>query len=79
MTSNKKTFLAAESESDIFHSYDTRTKVYSLQATAPNYCLQRCASEIKSAKSIIKFKKILSNFLLEKGSYSVKKFMTVDS
>jgi hypothetical protein len=36
-------------------------------------------SEIKSVKSIIKFKKILSNFLLEKNFYLVEEFMTVDS
>jgi hypothetical protein len=36
-------------------------------------------SKIKSVKSIIKFKKMLRNFLLEKGFYSVEEFMTVDS
>jgi hypothetical protein len=35
-------------------------------------------SEIKSVKSIIKLKKILSNLLLEKSFYSVEEFMTVD-
>jgi hypothetical protein len=35
--------------------------------------------EIKSVKSIIKFKKILRNFLLEKSFYSVEELMTVDS
>jgi hypothetical protein len=34
---------------------------------------------IKSVKSIIKFKKILRNFLLEKSFYSEDEFMTVDS
>jgi hypothetical protein len=35
-------------------------------------------SEIKSIKSIIKFKMTLRNFLLEKSFYSVEEFMTVD-
>jgi hypothetical protein len=62
----------------LFHSHDTRiksdlfitshnTKLFK-QSIAYNGVLvyNKLPSEIKSVKSIIKFKKILSNFLLEK-------------
>jgi hypothetical protein len=56
------------------------TKVFE-QSTAYNGVLvyNKLLSEIKSVKSIIKFKKIFRNFLLEKSFYSVEEFMTVDS
>ena len=36
-------------------------------------------SEFKNTGPVMKFKKILFNFLIEKSSYSVKEFMTKDS
>jgi hypothetical protein len=51
------------------------------QSTAYNGVLvyNKLPSKIKSVKSVIKFKKIVSNFLLEKSFYSVEEFITVDS
>jgi hypothetical protein len=75
----------------MLHSHDTRTKsdLFTTshntrlfeQSTAYNGVLvyNKLPSEIRSVKSIIKFKKILRNFLLEKSFYSVEEFMTVDS
>jgi hypothetical protein len=75
-----------------FHSHDTRTKSHLFitshntklfeQSIAYNGVLvyDKLPSEIKSVvKLIIKFKKMLGNFLLEKSFYSVEEFMTVDS
>jgi hypothetical protein len=63
--------------------------IYSLQTKTPKYlnsvliamvCLFITNYLVKlSVKSVIKFKKILSNFLLGKSFYSVEEFMTVDS
>jgi hypothetical protein len=39
----------------------------------------RLPNEIKSVKSMVKLKKILSELLLEKSFCSEKEFMTVDS
>jgi hypothetical protein len=73
----------------MFHSHETRTKSDLFitshntklfeQSVAYNGVLvyNKLPSKIKSVKSIIKFKKILSNFLLEKSFYSVEEFMTV--
>jgi hypothetical protein len=74
----------------MFHSYDTRTKS-DLFITSHNTKLfeqsiaykgvlvyNKIPSEIKSVKSIMKFKKILRNFLLERSFYLVEEFMTVD-
>jgi hypothetical protein len=75
----------------MFHSHDTRTKSDLFitshntklfeQSTAYNGVLvyNKLPSKIKSVKSIIKFKKILRNFLLENSFYSVEEFMTVNS
>ena len=75
----------------MLHSHDTRTKSDLFitshntklfeQSTAYNGVLvyNKLPSEIKSVKSIIKFKKVLRNFLLEKSFHSVEEFMTVDS
>jgi hypothetical protein len=75
----------------MFHLHDTRTKS-DLFITSHNTKLfehsiayngvlvyNKLPSQIKSVKSIIKFKKILSNFPLEKSFYSVEEFMAVDS
>jgi hypothetical protein len=66
-------------ESDLFIT-SHNTKLFE-QSNAYNSVLvyNKLPSEIKSVKSIITFKKILSNFLLEKSFYSVEEFMTVDS
>jgi hypothetical protein len=85
-----KMFVSKFKTNSMFHSHDTRiksdlfitshnTKLFE-QSTAYNGVLvyNKLPSEIKSVMSIIKFKKILRNFLLEK-SYSVEEFMTVDS
>jgi hypothetical protein len=39
----------------------------------------KLSNEIKSIKYITKFKKILTNFLLEKSFYSVEEFVTTNS
>jgi hypothetical protein len=75
----------------MFHSHDKRnksdlfttihnTKLFE-QSTAYNTVIiyNKQPSEIKSVKSIIKFKKILSNFLREKSFYSAEEFMTAGS
>jgi hypothetical protein len=68
----------------MFHSHDTRTKSDLFitshntklfkQSTAYNGVLvyNKLPSEIKSVKSIIKFKKILRNFVLEKFLFGGK-------
>jgi hypothetical protein len=74
-----------------FHLHDTRNKS-DLFITSHNTKLfeksigyngvlvyNKLPSEIKSVKSTIKFKKILSNFLCEESFYSVEEFMAVDS
>jgi hypothetical protein len=85
-----KMSLSKFKTNSMLHSHDTRnksdlfitshnTKLFK-QSTAYNGVLvyTKLHSEIKSDKSIIKFKKILRNFLLEKSFYSVEEFMTVD-
>jgi hypothetical protein len=75
----------------MFHSHNTRNKA-GLFITSHNtkqfersiayngvLIYIKLPSESKSVRSIIKFKKILSNFLLEKSFYSVEEFMTVES
>jgi hypothetical protein len=54
------------------------TKLFK-QSTVYNSVLiyNKLPSEIKSVKSIIKFTKLLNNFLLEKSFSSVKEFMAV--
>jgi hypothetical protein len=86
-----KMSLSKFKTNSIFHSHDTRTKSDLFitshntklfeQSIAYNGVLvySKLPSEIKSVKSIIKFKKVLRNFLLEKSFYSVEEFMTVDS
>jgi hypothetical protein len=86
-----KMSLSKFKTNSMFHSHDTRTKS-DLFITSHNTKLfeqsiaysgvlvyNKLPSEIKSVNSIIKFKKILRNFLLEKSFYSVEEFMTVDS
>jgi hypothetical protein len=60
-----------------------------VQYTTPNYSNRVLLTTVclfitnylakLSVKTIIKFKKILRNLLLEKSFYSVEEFMTVDS
>jgi hypothetical protein len=61
------------SKSDLFRFTSHNTKLFE-QSTAYNGVLvyNKLPSEIKGVKSIIKFKKILRNFLLENSFYSVK-------
>jgi hypothetical protein len=74
----------------MFHSHETRnkadlfitshnTKLFE-QSIAYNGVLiyNKLPSEIKSVKSISKFRKLLSNFLFENSFYSMEEFMTVD-
>jgi hypothetical protein len=71
----------------MLHSHDTRTKS-DLFITSHNTKLfeQSTAyygvlvyNKLPSVKSIIKFKKTLRNYLLEKSFYLVEEFMTVNS
>jgi hypothetical protein len=85
-----KMSLSKFKTNSMFHSHDTRTKSDLFitshntklleQSIAYNGVLvyNKLPSEIKNVKSIIKFKKILINFLLEKSCYSVEAFTTVD-
>jgi hypothetical protein len=75
----------------MFHSHDTRNNSYLFitshsiklfeQSIAYNIVLiyNKLPSEIKSVKSIIRFRKVLSKFLLEESFYSVEEFMMVYS
>jgi hypothetical protein len=86
-----KMSLSKFKTNSMFHLHDTsnksdlfitshNTKLFE-QSIAYNGVLvyNKLPSEIKSVKSITTFKKIFSNFLLEKGFYSVEEFMTADS
>jgi hypothetical protein len=85
-----KVSLSKFKTNSTFHSHDTRTKSHLFitrhntklfyHSIAHNGVLvyNKLPNKIKSVKSIIKFKKILSNFLLEKSIYLVEEFMTVD-
>jgi hypothetical protein len=88
---NTKMSLSKFKTNSMYHSHDTRNKT-DLSITGQNTILfeqsiaynsvliyNKVPSEIKSVKSIIKFKKILSNFLLEKTYYLVEEYMTAYS
>jgi hypothetical protein len=86
-----KMSLSKFKTNSMFNLHDTRTKSDLFitshntklfeQSIAYNGVLvyNKLPNGIKSVKSITKFKKMLSNFVLEKSFYSVEEFMTVDS
>ena len=84
-------YLSRFRTNSTFHSYDKRnksdlcitshnTKLLELSTAYKGVLIyDKLAHEIKSFKCIIKFKKILINFLLEKSFYSVEEFMINDN
>jgi len=83
-------YLSGFKTNSMFCSYDTRNKSDLIDTSHnTNYwnrvllnsgvlIYYKLSHEIKSVKCVMKFKKILIGFLLEKSFYSVEPFMTVD-
>jgi len=74
----------------MFRTYDTRNKSDLINTSHNTKLLEqsipysgmlvyyKLSHEIKSVRCIMKFKKILIGFFLEKSFYSVEPFMTTD-
>ena len=82
-------YLSRYKTNSMFHSYETKyfrlfiashdTKLSGKSiAYSAMLIYNRLCNEIKSAVCIMKFKKMLINFLLDKSFYSVEEFMTFD-
>jgi len=85
-----KMYLGRFKMNSVFRSYDTRNKSDLINTSHNTKLLERTIAysgvliyyklshEIKSVKCIMKFKKILIGFLLEKIFHSVEPFVTHD-
>jgi hypothetical protein len=85
-----KMYLSRFKTNSMFHSYDTRNKSDLINTSHNTKLLEqsiayngmllyyKLSHEIKSVKCIMKLKKILIGFLLEKSFYSLEPFITLD-